>query len=61
MYLSEYEIEERRCKRERGKQLVEQGLSTYQISERLGVSEKTANRWFHEFSGDSLDKSGDVQ
>lgn len=44
-YLSDFEKDERKQKRERGKQLAAQGLEAWQIAERLGVSIYLADKW----------------
>ena len=45
MTVDEFEREEDRWRRERGRELLRRGLSPAQVAERTGVSERTARRW----------------
>lgn len=45
MTVEQFELQERRWRRERGRELAKRGLTPQQIAERLGVSERTAMRW----------------
>lgn len=45
MTVEEFEREERRQRRERGRELARKGLAPAQIAERLGVGPRTARRW----------------
>lgn len=46
--VDEFELQERKLRRERGRELARKGLTPQQIAERLGVSERTALRWKRE-------------
>ena len=51
MTVEEFERDERRQRRERGRELARKGLAPAQIAERLGVEPRLARRWVEDERG----------